>query len=139
MFEELNRAAELDYRLFWKLERKVGKGLTLVQSSTCKVMYMTITMLRKASGNTFLNIFSNASFKDQVNKSQGQELRGYLKTNNSLSTTCSKPFTVQEVALVTKLLPKGKSPSHDGILYEHITRAKHPIDMALTSLYNSVL
>ena len=36
VFDELNRAAELDYRLFWKLLRKKsGKGLTLVQSSTC--------------------------------------------------------------------------------------------------------
>ena len=55
---------------------------------------MTITMLRKASGNTF-----------------------------------------QEIALVTKLLPTGKSPGHDGILYEHIIRAKQPIDMAFTALF----
>jgi len=74
-----------------------------------------------------------------VNNSQGQERRGYLQTNNPLSTTCSKPFTIQEVVLVTKLLPKGKSPGHNGSLYEHIIRVKQPIDMALAALFNSVL
>ena len=140
VFDELNRAAELDYRLFWKLLRKKsGKKVNTCTKLNVQGHVYDNNNVTEGFRQHFSNIFSNASFKDQVNKSQGQELRGYLQTNNSLSTTCSKPFTIQEVALVTKLLPKGKSPGHDGILYEHIIRAKQPIDMALTALFNSVL
>ena len=46
--------------------------------------------------------------------------------DNPTSTGLTQPFTVEEIANITKSLQKCKSPGHDNRVSEHILNSLHP-------------
>jgi len=140
-YDELNRAAELDYRMFWKLLRnKSGKRLNIC--STLEVENKTYDGDDVTSGFTqhYKSVFSNATPNDHITDVMASELNGYVETPDHLDIQpLIIPFTSEEISVVTKDLRKRKSPGHDGILYEHIIGARQPVNQALAALFSSIL
>lgn len=141
MHDELNQAAELDYRLFWKLlkRNKVKPNGVCAQLVTDN---STFTGEHVVDG--FAKHFTNVFKMEQCNTLQDMAKKQQLK--HLLSDLPSTRFpellasiTTNEISLATKTLKQRKSPGCDNVLNEHILSAKHVIDSVLTKLFNSIL
>ena len=56
--------------------------------------------------------------------------------DNPTSTGLTQPFTVEEIANITKSLQKRKSPGHDNLVCEHILNTLQPVNKALAMIFN---
>lgn len=141
MYDELNQAAELDYRLFWKLlsRNKVKSNGVCAQLITDN---STFTGEHVVDG--FAKHFTNVFKMEQSNTLQDMIKRERLKhlLSDIPSTRFPEllaPFTTNEIDAATKILKQRKSPGCDNVLNEHVYSAKHVIDSVLTKLFNSIL
>ena len=136
----LNKAAELDYRMFWKLlRRQSGK-----QSGNCSKLnvdglcYSNENVI-KGFHKHFSSVFSpghksNIDITEELN-----DYRNYDETGNRVNEILTKQFTEEEICNIITSLSKRKSPGPDGVLNEQLLYAGDSFYKWLTNLFNAIL
>ena len=144
-FEELDKAAELDYRLFWKLlRRQSGRKSSYVNKIIVNdVTYNSHEEVIIGFKQYFENVFRNKSFNQDQEK--------FANTVNSLhknfeqachcrrNDLLEKDVTLVEIKEIISVLKKRKAPGPDQIVNEHITYGGEPVAKLLVILFNRIL
>ena len=143
MFGELDQSAQVDSGLFWSLIKRRKKSPPVMVEN---LRYGGTTFQYKNVTNGFeryfYDIFNEANkcnsnhFETEVSKSVE---RCYYSRNLPKLFKVERKFDAAEILLVTKDLKTGKSPSHDGIMNEHIIYGGQIIVEPLVVLFNSIL
>lgn len=141
--EELNEAAETDYRLFWKLLRKRNNRDNF-RCSELHVGDLDFTDDNVVEGfkthyeSIFCNDldYPNANFYDYVTTAVNTHC---LSDAGELGFILHSPVTDEELNRVIKSLKKRKSPGIDDILNEHVIYGGPSLSNALVTLLNTIL
>ena len=145
VFDELDEAAGLDYKIFWKLlrSRKKGKCENIVQDISYKNITYKDESIPKGFAAYFTDVFNNTN--DPENVRFVNHIKSSLASVNKnelvspFSHILESPFTTSEISKVVKLLKRRKSSSHDNILNEHLIYGGNLIAHALEILFNKIL
>ena len=141
IFDQLNRAEEVDYKTFWKLLRQ-KKWETFNYCSKIVVGDKGFENTNVAEGfkEYFAQVFDYVNTDDLLYDTLNKELVHYMNTESSpLLKTLTRQFSIEEVEKAVHSLSKRKSPAHDGILKEHIIHAGHSVVKMLRILFNAIL
>ena len=140
--EELEHAAEVDYRLFWRILR----GRKPKQKLTCtEIIFNEKTYkdenIANGFGEYYAQVFNeppdkNTSFSEDILKKLE-----YFKQKDltEFKQILESEITVQEILLVIEKLKKRKSPGVDQILNEHIIYGGDRLNTTICLLFNSIL
>ena len=147
-YERIEKLSELDQTGFWKMINS-RKKKHMSGANNKKEMQFG----RKRVNNPeeelncwreyFENLYqfsSNDDYDNTFRLKVEQELENFLSMeNNYISSYITSPMTLDEMALIIKSLPCGKSPSSDNITYEHIKHGGLKLQECLVNLFNSIM
>ena len=141
IFDQLSRAAEVDYKTFWKLLRqKSGKQFNNCSKIVVGNQGFENTNVAEGFKEYFAQVFDYVNTDDLLYDTLNKELVHYMNTESSpLLKTLTRQFSIEEVEKAVHSLSKRKSPGHDGILNEHIIYAGHSVVKMLRILFNAML
>jgi len=126
IFDQLNKATDTDFKLFWKLLGKQGGNF----DSDVAVGFF----------EHYNRGFGSNLPEDELSPNYEQELSQYTRLPNTVfNKFLSDPLELKELEVALGSLPRKKSPGHDCILNEHLIHAGAAINDLLLSLFNSVL
>jgi len=139
-YDELNKAADIDYRLFWKLLNKKKCRRT----DTCnelKVESTTYTGDEIVDG--FKNYYKQVFDCDNITTRRDADMENYVRLNTVVECKENKGLindvTVSEIRKATSTLKKQKAPGIDDICSEHILHGGAIATVAITTLFNSII
>ena len=141
VFDQLNKAADTDYRLFWKLLRKHG-GSNFEICNTLVVQGSSFYDSDVVNGfyKHFHGVFGSHMPEDELAPNLEQELSQYLSMPSSLHNSfLTDPFEMQELDKVIPSLSRQKSPGHDSLFNEHIIHCGRYVRLLILALFNLVI
>ena len=146
VYSDLDEAAGLEYRLFWRLLRS-RKRRSKTFCDTLNVDNKSYDFPETVSVG-FRDYFENILNAPPTFSSADDELfyndveaktHEYAYEDSPSYPILEKTITVTEVISVIKDLKRNKAPSHDSIQNEHIIHGGRKLAIALTQLLNRIL
>ena len=140
--EELELAAEVDYRLFWRMlrVRKPKQNHACTEIRVDNKTYKDDN-IAEGFGEYFSQVFkdkpeSNSYFNEIINKKLC-----YFKQQDTgdFKAILEAEVTINELSQIIKYLKKRKSPGYDKILNEHIIHGGQRLHECICLLFNTII
>ena len=143
IYSDLDEAAGLDFRLFWKMlrNRKQRSNVTCSKLTVNKQVYTPESNVPSGFAVHFSKIFSSETnipsntFDNYINLKLSE-----FKTSGEEIIELEKQISCDEVSKVIKSnLKRRKAPGCDLVLNEHLMFGGYPMVNALTVLFNTII
>lgn len=143
-YEEIERNAEVDTKLFWHLIKKKRQNHT-VKEFTMKFegkVCVSAEEIAKGWANYFAKLYQplhHDTFDDQFKKEMEEKLDMLLAQDTGYNEILDKPIDEEELDTEIRLLKLGKTGGHDNLTNEHVVYGGEALIKHLCRLFSAMI